>query len=398
MKVFYSVSATKLCSLVGLILLYCVATTAQAGGCMMRYPTNSTDGIFSSSGNYEAGGQFVPAVWHENNTFGPNALMADNTSIYTYQANNCTGLTGPLRSKILHMVYEPGPGAILDGNGYITPSTNVPGVGFRFQFPNATPGPKPGTFLVGVSTAVVSQAGTATIPPFPIRTSLIRTGPIQAGSPRPGAAVLLEFAGGMGRFNFYSPDGTMSTGDGHNTVFKYRTQSVLSPFCNIGEIDGTNQSNAGTHQVNMPSVDIAEFAGVSGSGAITAGEVTKGWSFVCEGSSATTRPSVTVTTGFPGNDVGVGLPVENSPIGIQILMNGAPVQLGTVYPDWAWTSDLANSIFSGMSDDNGATWRPSGAGGRSDTIIPISFRYYKNGPALEPGAFNVMFTLTMEIF
>ncbi|MDI2145860.1 hypothetical protein KBJ94_27835 [Pseudomonas sp. ITA] len=366
------------------------ASAAYAGGCIMQL--NAIDGSQSYNQDFRLASVFSAGTWWEIGSLSANSLMSDSTYQTSARSNNCLQLGTPLKGKRLKTVYVAPPSATSSGNGFILPST-VPGVGLRLQFPGAVPGPIANSLVVSTSQGVVSSAGgIATSPSFAIRISMIRTGPIP-----PSAAIRKVSFPSAGAFRYYAEDNTPSPADGNPVVVDVSAQantiSIASPNCTVYKIGSQTSS---PYVFNLNSVNVSDFDGVAGTGAISASQLATNWQFSCEGSSLN-QPQVSFSTSFPGNANGVGLPASDSSIGIQLLMNDTPVTFGQKYGNMPWTP-LGVSSSGQYSQDDGGSWVTPAVGiGGPNTPIPLSFRYYKNGATLVPGAFSVNFTITINV-
>ncbi|TMU74659.1 hypothetical protein FGA82_21245 [Pseudomonas fluorescens] len=365
------------------------STLAHAGGCIMQL--NTIDGSPSSTANFRLASVFSAGTWWEVGTLPVDSLMSDRTFQTTFRTNNCLSLGMPLRNKFLKTVYEAPPGATPTANGFILPS-NIPGVGLRLQFPGAVPGPQGNTLVVSTSSAKVSAVGIATTPSFSIRISIIRTGPIP-----PSAVVRKVSFPAAGAFRYYADDNTPSPTDRNPMVVVVsaaaNTISIASPNCRVFKI---GSQTASPYVFTLDSVNVSDFDGVTGTGAISTNQLATNWQFSCEGTNLN-QPQVSFHASFPGAADGVGLPASGSPIGIQLLMNNTPVTFGQTYGNMPW-KPLGVSTSGQYSKDDGNTWLTLTAGnGGPVTPIPLTFRYYKNGSPLVPGAFSVNFTITINV-
>jgi len=362
---------------------------AQAGGCIMQL--NTLDGSPSFTQNFRLATVFSAGTWWEVGTLPVDSLMSDRTFQTMFRSNNCFSLGLPLRNKLLKTVYEAPPGATVTGNSVILPS-NIPGVGLRLQFPGATSMPQSDMLVVSTSSAKVSAVGIATTPSFSLRISIIRTGPIP-----PSAVVRKVSFPAAGAFRYYADDGTPSPADSNPVVVDVsaaaNTISIASPNCRVFKI---GSQTASPYVFTLNSVNVSDFDGVTGTGAITTSQLDTNWQFSCEGTSLN-QPQVSFNASFPGTADGVGLPASGSPIGIQLLMNNTPVTFGHTYGDLPWTP-LGVSTSGQFSKDDGVSWlTPTVGNGGPNTPIPLTFRYYKNGTPLVPGAFSVNFTITINV-
>lgn len=353
---------------------------------------NTIDGSSSYTQNFKLASVFSAGTWWEVGTLRVNSLMSDRTYQTSARSNNCLQLGSPLKGKRLKTVYVAPPSATPTGNGFILPSS-IPGVGLRLQFPGAVAGPIANSLTVSTSQNAVSNAGgIATAPAFSIRISIIRTGPIP-----PSAIIRNVSFPSAGAFRYYAEDDTPSPADGNPVVVDVsasaNTISIASPNCTVFKIGSQTTS---PYVFTLNSVNVSDFDGVAGTGAISTSQLSTNWQFSCEGSSLN-QPQVSFNASFPGEADGVGLPASGSPIGIQLLMNNTPVTFGQKYGNMPWTP-LGVSNSGQYSQDDGVTWLTPATGvGGPNTPIPLSFRYYKNGTPLVPGAFSVNFTITINV-
>ncbi|AMS17595.1 hypothetical protein A3218_26075 [Pseudomonas chlororaphis] len=365
-------------------------SVAHAGGCIMQL--NAIDGSPSYTQNFKLASVFSAATWWEVGNLPANSLMSDGTYQTTARTNNCLQLGSPLKGKRLKTVYVAPANATPTGNGFILPSS-IPGVGLRLQFPGAVSGPIANSLLISTSQDVVSTAGgIATSPAFSIRISIIRTGPIP-----PSAVIRKVSFPSAGAFRYYAEDNTASPVDGNPVVVDVsassNTISIASPNCSVFKIGSQTTS---PYVFTLNSVNLADFDGVAGTGAISTNQLSTNWQFSCEGTNLN-QPQVSFNASFPGVADGVGLPASGSPIGIQLLMKGTPVTFGQKYGNMPWTP-LGVSNSGQFSQDDGGSWvTPTVGVGGPNTPIPLSFRYYKNGAPLVPGALSVNFTITINI-
>jgi len=352
---------------------------------------NTTDGSQSYSQSFKLASVFSAGTWWEVGTLPVNSLMSDRTYQTTARTFNCVQLGAPLKNKRLKTVYVAPPGATPTGTGFILPS-DVPGVGLRLDFPGAVAGPIANSVLVSTSSNIVSTGGFVTSPAFSLRISIIRTGPIP-----PSAVIRKVSFASAGAFRYYAQDNTPSPTDSNPVVVDVsasaNTISIASPNCRVFKIGSQITS---PYVFTLDSVNVSDFDGVTGTGAISTSQLTTNWQFSCEGSTLN-QPQVSFNASFPGGADGVGLPASASPIGIQLLMNNTPVTFGHKYGNMPWTP-LGGSNSGQFSQDDGNSWVTPAVGiGGPNTPIPLTFRYYKNGAALVPGAFSVNFTITINV-
>ncbi|WP_130905494.1 MULTISPECIES: hypothetical protein [unclassified Pseudomonas] len=391
--------------LLGLYMV-CSSGTAYAAGCSIIL--NGTDGsvsqnspfILSSIFNIDTGGNGPPS-WMDAATLPINALMTD-ISFPTSSLGGCSVASTAVGHKVEILFVAP-PGSLPSGSGYIVPS-NVPGVGLRLQFPGKVNGPIANSIVVAAPTANVNPTGVVTYLPFTLRASWMRTGPFLA---TPGVETFLNVSNG-GAFKIYDMTLGQLTSDAGNPVSTNLRPSntapnnipslvVKTPACQVGSVGGANTGR----QVTMQSVNVTDFNAVGNQGPISTSQKETGWYFSCEALANQSLPEVSFNTAFPGPEDGVALPTADSTLGIQLLMRGVPVQFGVTYPNQPLGGPGA-PLTGKYSSDDGATFQTQYLQNNEFNgevlNIPITFRYYKNGSPLVPGAFSVNYAFTINIF
>ncbi|MFJ3372797.1 hypothetical protein [Pseudomonas sp. NPDC086251] len=397
--------ASPLAALLG-VYLACSAGSAYAGGCSIIL--NGTDGsvsvnspfILSSIFNIDTGGNGPPS-WMDAATVPINALMTD-ISLPTTSLGGCSVASTAFGHKVQILFVAP-PGSLPNGSGYTVPS-NVPGVGLRLQFPGKSNGPVANSIVVAAPTANVNPSGVVTYVPFTVRASWVRTGPFLT---TPGVTTYLNVSNG-GAFKIYDLTLNQMTSDAGNAVSTNLRPSatapnnipslvVRTPTCEVGSVGGANVGRL----VTMQSVNVTDFNAVGNQGAISTSQNETGWYFVCEALANQSMPEVSFNTAFPGPEDGVALPSADSTLGIQLLMRGVPVQFGVTYPNQP-LGGPGEPLTGKYSSDDGATFQTQYLQNNifnGDVLnIPITFRYYKNGSPLVPGAFSVNYAFTINIF
>ncbi|MEN0105759.1 MAG: hypothetical protein AAGC84_04955, partial [Pseudomonas sp.] len=220
----------------------------------------------------------------------------------------------------------------------------------------------------------------------------------------PDSASVSEVALGLG------PQATVPTGVPGTAV---RAACHLGHAPSAGAVNDIRALRPGS-VVPLAPVSSADFS-TSGPIGKAATEVPLAFHCVARAASEVTV-SFDATFPFNAGLEGVGMPAPNSDIGVQILLEGKPVQLGTNSPPLRWRfqpssrypEELPGRSVQGRfcNADCGAQtslsdphWLEGDGGTGSNLAIEstITFRYFQTTQRRpRPGAFSVPFTLTME--
>ncbi len=356
--------------------------------------------------------------WYDDRNFPPGTLMAVDS--LTMAGFLCNGLP-ELHGQKVDVVYVPPPGATPSGAGYLV-TGNAAGVAMKVEFLDGTPhrdGIYLGTSAGAVSGSILTTRGG--LPSISIRLTLVKTGKF---APLVGTNATVWFPNGLGWFRYYSASDPLLVAAAGNQLVMDDVLApthhsgyvglAMTPSCSLsylGDISPITNS-----VVHLKSVSSSDFLGV---GPINLSSRALPLKFSCE-ASISTRAFVTFDANFPLNAGvnGVAMPDPDSDIGVQILLNEAPVRFGSRSSELPWAKVRFDDalfpvydVFEGFltrqgkycvndcgDTVSGPNWVDGAVQGFNLGMEPvITFRYYQTSNSRPvPRRFTVPFTISLD--
>lgn len=359
-------------------------------------------------------------LWVDEARYGAGTLMALST--VSLRPAGCLGLFD-LRGRPVDFVYVPPIEAVWLDNGYVIPA-QAPGASLKLEFPGAL-GKHPDGVLISTNAQVSSGGGlsASAMPALNIRVALVKTDAFAQA----GARTLLTWPSGLGYIRYYDaqePD----VYSAHQIALVMGpiavdttgiAGSAVSTACTIGRrFRGRSHRDGGAlaegSVVSLAAVSSSDFSGL---GPLDKGAANATFAFHCTARANTeVRVSFDATFPFDNGLSGVGMPQAQGDIGVQILLDGVPVQLGVGSQALRWEFTRSSGYPLELPDrsmqgrycvadcgDNTSLTNPNwveGDGGTGDNEAiqsAITFKYFQTTQQRpEPRSFSVPFTVTVE--
>lgn len=356
--------------------------------------------------------------WYEDQRFAVGSLMGTDETTFSL-AGGCSNLR-ELAGARVEVVYVPPANAVPHGRGYRL-KPDALGVAVDIEFPTGTA--HPAGIALARSAQAVGAGGVLAVPgfgaPIALRITLVKTGAFTGT----GDQRLLKVAGDLGRLRYYKLDDarTLSPADnvlqlpaGYGDDPQAYIGRAQAPHCTLTGL-GDLPSGAERRVIRLAAVSAKDF---NGPGALGSAAGSTSLRFSCEGADAL-KPVFYLEASFPfsGGREGVGLPARDSDVGVQVLFDEQPVQLGEASRALAWSpKPLERVLLDGQGgaispqgqycrrdcsgDMSGPSWINGGAsqGDNQGQESLLKFRYYQTSdkrPA--PRTFSVPFTLSLDV-
>lgn len=356
--------------------------------------------------------------WYEDTRFAVGSLMGTDETTFSL-AGGCTNMR-ELSGARMEVVYVPPADAVPHGRGYRLKPYAL-GVALDIEFPDGMA--HPAGIVLARSTGAVGAGGVLATPgfgaPIALRITLVKTGAFTGT----GERSLLKLAGDLGRLRYYKlgeprvlsqADNVLQLPNGYGAEPQAYIGRAQAPHCALTRL-GNLQPGAGPRAIRLKAVSAKDF---NGPGALANASGAAALGFSCEGVDAL-KPVFYLEASFPfatGRE-GVGMPEQDSDVGVQVLFGEQPVRLGEASRALAWSPQPLNSILADgqgglvspqglycrrdcASDMSGPNWISGGAsqGDNQGQEAQLTFRYYQTGqrrPA--PRSFSVPFTLSLDV-
>lgn len=401
---------------VTLLVVGCVFSLTVSAGCSFDGAATAISPnialVFEKTGYKLLGARY----WYDDSRYPVGSLMGVDK--FSLQPKTCSTLGSGFVSRIA-IVYQPPSDAVrVSGNIYRIAS-GATGVAMEIEFPTGSVHLSGGVLLSESRNTAVGGGITevrAQFPPFPVKISLVKTAAFSGDD----SSRAITF-NSLGTMTYYSATDSSQQASSNNAVQmptyygdKYQAQA-MAPSCKLKNVGGAS-ADAIDKVIKMAAVNSNDFNGV---GAIEKSSKSAKLWFSCSGTQST-KPTVYFEAKYPlGNgDNGVGMPKDNSDIGVQLLFNNQNINFGQPSSALGWKSDLYNvSVVDPLwgslaprgayckincgDDMSGSNWVDGGARYKNDNEgfdSAITVKYYQT-TANKPKAqsFSVPFTVTLEL-